>query len=112
MRIIDADEAEKLLSEFDWQEMYLPVHFQENVLDECETLLGSTKDMDEVLKVNLWLIHKYGADLRKDFGLKQYDFSREGYEKVMKMFEYIYEEQQKETPEPFPWSNYENEKQK
>ena len=38
MRLIDADEAERLLSEWDWQDVYLPVHFKEFILDETPTV--------------------------------------------------------------------------
>lgn len=38
MRLIDADEALRLMSGWDWQDLYLPSHFKELVLDECETV--------------------------------------------------------------------------
>lgn len=38
MRLIDADEALRLMSGWDWQELYLPAHFKEFVLDECKTI--------------------------------------------------------------------------
>ena len=38
MRLIDADRAEEILSGQDEQDLYLPVHFKELVLDECPTV--------------------------------------------------------------------------
>ena len=39
MRLIDADDAiRKMESVMDMQELYLPVHFKEWVIDECPTV--------------------------------------------------------------------------
>jgi hypothetical protein len=38
MRLIDADESERLLDAWDWQDTYLTVRFKEMILDECPTV--------------------------------------------------------------------------
>lgn len=36
-RLIDAEELKAKLRQLDWQDLYLPVHF-DNMIDECKTI--------------------------------------------------------------------------
>ena len=38
MRLIDADALIKELEKLDWQELYLPIHFKEWLIDEAPTI--------------------------------------------------------------------------
>lgn len=62
-----------------------------------------TVDIDEVdyvMKINMWLLQKYGKELREEYGLT--DNTEPGhFQKVKSVLDKIYEEQQKETPKPY-----------
>ncbi len=62
------------------------------------------KHMDRTMKINIWLLDKYGEQFKKDFNIRENDLTQDNLVKISKAFEEIYKEQQEKMPEL--WISY------
>lgn len=62
------------------------------------------QQFDKIVRINYYLLEKYGNDLWKDFGMKKTGDKITDMWSAMKIFDIIYEQEKKKYP--FMWYEY------
>lgn len=68
MRLIDADAVLDELNKWDWQELYLPIHFKENIIDVLPSASPTQKCVENAL--NALVIEDIKAEINE--GIENY----------------------------------------
>lgn len=79
---------------------------EENKLDNIRALKKMLEDVDYCMKINTWLMRKYGKELWQEYDIKSDSGTifTDNIIKISKLYDDIYEEMKKEMPKK--WYEY------
>lgn len=104
-KYIDVELYEKLYNEYYKKYSGDAIYAQDEALEEVKLEANDyEKQIDRIMKINMWILEKYGKKLLKDFSIPKTDMTVEYFDKCKKMFDKIYEDQNEKTPKM--WYEY------